>query len=317
MKIKRWKEILTGIAIVGAITPAISISVNKNNKSQLTNNLSVLNNASSKTIVDYSLVEKMMSEVSLKSLNNQNNVELTPKQEQKVQELQQHYLNLFQSNNYSLEEIQSYMCENFPQYKEEYEKQMKNLSLNYISNKNNSFATIQNKNFLQISPDIEEWIKRKQKEFKDKIPNLEHNRDVLIGWCATASTLAAGFYAAAFWTFWATIPWAVASTTAATQLGILQDFLYKQICIIKEYVEVNFLYALDYIEKLEEKKNETLKNLNIFQIVCDALIALIWIGGPLATGIKYTCDIIIKKVLKTLIEVFVQHFCDIINIFLK
>ena len=317
MKIKRWKEILTGIAIVGAITPAISISVNKNNKSQLTNNLSVLNNASSKTIVDYSLVEKMMSEVSLKSLNNQNNVELTPKQEQKVQELQQHYLNLFQSNNYSLEEIQSYMCENFPQYKEEYEKQMKNLSLNYISNKNNSFATIQNKNFLQISPDIEEWIKRKQKEFKDKIPNLEHNRDVLIGWCATASTLAAGFYAAAFWTFWATIPWAVASTTAATQLGILQDFLYKQICIIKEYVEVNFLYALDYIEKLEEKKNETLKNLNIFQIVCDALIALIWIGGPLATGIKYTCDIIIKKVLKTLIEVFVQHFCDIINIFLQ
>ena len=317
MKIKRWKEILTGIAIVDAITPAISISVNKNNKSQLTNNLSVLNNASSKTIVDYSLVEKMMSEVSLKSLNNQNNVELTPKQEQKVQELQQHYLNLFQSNNYSLEEIQSYMCENFPQYKEEYEKQMKNLSLNYISNKNNSFATIQNKNFLQISPDIEEWIKRKQKEFKDKIPNLEHNRDVLIGWCATASTLAAGFYAAAFWTFWATIPWAVACTTAATQLGILQDFLYKQICIIKEYVEVNFLYALDYIEKLEEKKNETLKNLNIFQIVCDALIALIWIGGPLATGIKYTCDIIIKKVLKTLIEVFVQHFCDIINIFLK
>ena len=209
------------------------------------------------------------------------------------------------------------MCENFPQYKEEYEKQMKNLSLNYISNKNNSFATIQNKNFLQILPDIEEWIKRKQKESKDKIPNLEHNRDVLIGWCATASTLAAGFYAAAFWTFWATIPWAVACTTAATQLGILQDFLYKQICIIKEYVEVNFLYALDYIEKLEEKKNETLKNLNIFQIVCDALIALIWIGGPLATGIKYTCDIIIKKVLKTLIEVFVQHFCDIINIFLQ
>ena len=41
------------------------------------------------------------------------------------------------------------MCENFPQYKEEYEKQMKNLSLNYISNKNNSFATIQNKIFYK------------------------------------------------------------------------------------------------------------------------------------------------------------------------
>ena len=29
MRIKRWKELLTGIALVGAITPAISISVNK------------------------------------------------------------------------------------------------------------------------------------------------------------------------------------------------------------------------------------------------------------------------------------------------
>ena len=318
MKIKKWKELLTGIALVGAITPAISLSVNKNNTTQTTTSLSVLKNTSSKTTVDYSLVEKMMSNLNPKLLrSNLSENKLTPEQEQKARELQEQYLNLFKINNYSLEEIQSYMCENFPQYKEEYEKQMKNLSLNYISNKNNSFATIQNKNFLQISPDIEEWIKRKQKEFKDKIPNLEHNRDVLIGWCATASTLAAGFYAAAFWTFGATIPWAVACTTAATQLGILQDFLYKQICIIKEYVEVNFLYALDYIEKLEEKKNETLKNLNIFQIVCDALIALIWIGGPLAIGIKYTCDIIIKKVLKTLIEVFVQHFCDIINIFLQ
>ena len=281
MKIKKWKGLLTGIALVGTITSAISLSANKNNTTQTTTNLGV-----SKTTVDYSLVEKMMSKLTPKLLSsNSSESKLTPQQEQKVNELQEQYLNLFKTNNYSLEEIQSYMCENFPQYKEEYEKQMKNLSLNYISNKNNSFATIQNKNFLQISPDIEEWIKRKQKEFKDKIPNLEHNRDVLIGWCATASALAAGFYAAAFWTFGATIPWAVACTTAATQLGILQDFLYKQICIIKEYVEVNFLYALDYIEKLEEKKNETLKNLNIFQIVCDALIALIWICGPLAIGI--------------------------------
>lgn len=36
MRIKRWKELLTGIALVGAITPAISISVNKNNTSKIT-----------------------------------------------------------------------------------------------------------------------------------------------------------------------------------------------------------------------------------------------------------------------------------------
>ena len=99
-----------------------------------------------------------MSEVSLKSLNNQNNVELTPKQEQKVQELQQHYLNLFQSNNYSLEEIQSYMCENFPQYKEEYEKQVKTLKLNSIYNIANSLTTNLNKNVLKETSNIEEQI---------------------------------------------------------------------------------------------------------------------------------------------------------------
>ena len=81
MRIKRWKELLTGIALVGAIPPAITISVNKKNTSQVINNLSVLNSTSSKTIVDYSLVEKIMSEVSFKSLNNQNNVELTSEQE--------------------------------------------------------------------------------------------------------------------------------------------------------------------------------------------------------------------------------------------
>ena len=42
MKIKKWKELLTGIALVGAITPAISLSVNKNNTTQTTTSLSVL-----------------------------------------------------------------------------------------------------------------------------------------------------------------------------------------------------------------------------------------------------------------------------------
>ena len=218
MKIKRWKEILTGIAIVGAITPVISISVNKNNKSQLTNNLSVLNNASSKTIVDYSLVEKMMSEVSLKSLNNQNNVELTPKQEQKVQELQQHYLNLFQSNNYSLEEIQSYMCENFPQYKEEYEKQT---TTAYKAYSNYSLIGTNNNESTSTT------------ELQEQVKSLKIQRGILIGACAAASAAAAVFYGLAFWTVCATLPAAAAATTLAATLGILQHKIYKLITKIE------------------------------------------------------------------------------------
>ena len=36
MKIKKWKELLTGISLVAAITPAISLSINKNNSTQTT-----------------------------------------------------------------------------------------------------------------------------------------------------------------------------------------------------------------------------------------------------------------------------------------
>ncbi|MDY2887328.1 MAG: hypothetical protein SOT25_00930 [Malacoplasma sp.] len=313
MKIKKWKGLLTGIALVGATTPAISISVNKNNTSKITNNLSVLKNATSKTIVDYSLVEKMMSEVSLKSLNNQNNVELTIEQEQKVQELQQHYLDLFESNNYSLEEVLSYMCENFPQYKEEYEKQTKVLNLNNSHNLNNHFVIGKNNNLLKISPDIEEWIKRKQKEFKEKIPDLEYNRNVLITSCVIASTAAAAFYAAAWW-FGITIPWAIACTMAATQFGILQDSLNKEILIIKEYTEIDVLYVIDYLEKLENEKNEIFKNLSKIQIACDVITGLMWIGGPTTGAISFACNITLNKVAKILLEVFLQHLCDVINI---
>ena len=214
MRIQRWKELLTGIALVGAITPAISISVNKKNTSQVINNLSVLNSTSSKTIVDYSLVEKIMSEVSFKSLNNQNNVELTSEQEQKVQELQQHYLDLFQTNNYSLEEIQSYMCENFPQYKEEYEKQINIINDSYKEKKKNIFLI---KNSLDID------------KLKGKIKELEVQRGILIGLCSGLSAAAACFYAAAFWTFGATIPFAIACTTGSVQTGITQSNILDSI----------------------------------------------------------------------------------------
>ena len=154
-----------------------------------------------------------MSEVSLKSLNNQNNVELTSEQEQKVQELQQHYLDLFQTNNYSLEEIQSYMCENFPQYKEEYEKQINIINDSYKEKKKNIFLI---KNSLDID------------KLKGKINELEVQRGILIGLCSRLSA-AAGFYAAAFWTFGATIPFAIAWTTGSVQTGIAQSNILDSI----------------------------------------------------------------------------------------
>ena len=225
MKVKKWKELLTGIALVGTITPAVSLSVNKNNTTQTKTSLNVLKNTSLKTTVDYSLVENMMSKLTPKLLSsNLGESKLTPEQEQKVSELQEQYLNLFKSNNYSLEEIQSYMCENFPQYKEEYEKQVKTLKLNRIYNIANSLTTNLNKNVLKETSNIEEQIN-----------SLSFQRGVIIAATTVFSVAAATYWAAVFWTVGATLAVAGACTTSAITCGILQDNLNHLINDLNEY----------------------------------------------------------------------------------
>ena len=251
MKIKKWKELLTGIALVGVITPAISLSVNKNNITQTTTSLSVLKNTSSKTTVDYSLVEKMMSKLTPKLLSsNSSENKLTPEQEQKVSELQEQYLNLFKTNNYSLEEIQSYMCENFPQYKEEYEKQT--TSLNKVEYVQKTTLTKKIDPSKPLDPHVVEYLKS---ELKDKVPSLETQRNALIGFCSAYSTAAAGFYAAAFWTFGATIPWAIACTSGSIQTGVAQDTVYKQIVLINNFIDTDFYETYDLIQDITNMTN--------------------------------------------------------------
>ena len=239
MKIKKWKELLTGIALVGAITPAISLSVNKNNTTQTTTSLSVLKNISSKTTVDYSLVEKMMSNLTPKLLrSNLSENKLTPEQEQKIIELQHSYLDLFKSNNYSLEEIHSYMCENFPQYKEEYKKhQIKTMSLTH--------SNISYTNICGSSIDKD--------ELRKQVGALWNERGVLIGATTVFAALAAGFYAAAIWTFGSTLPWAIACTTIGAQIGSALGCLCALIDRINEYIDGKITkdYLLSNIDGLK------------------------------------------------------------------
>ena len=274
MKIKKWKELLTGIALVGTITPIVSLSVNKNNTTQTTTNLGV-----SKTTVDYSLVEKMMSEVSLKSLNNQNDIELTPEQEQKVQELEGHYLGLFKSNNYSLEEIQSYMCENFPQYKEEYEKQVKALKLNRIHNIANTLTANLNKNALKETSNIEEQIN-----------SLNFQRGVIIAATTVFSVAAATYWAAVFWTFGATAAAATACTSSAVSCGILQDNLNHLINDLNEY-KIKYV-DIDWKNIHKSIILETLQSCCTVIICLDAIIHLSCWCCPAAVGVGIAIEVI-------------------------
>ena len=106
------------------------------------------------------------------------------------------------------------MCENFPQYKEEYEKQINIINDSYKEKKKNIFLI---KNSLDID------------KLKGKIKKLEVQRGILIGLCSGLSAAAAGFYAAAFWTFGATIPFAIACTTGSVQTGITQSNILDSI----------------------------------------------------------------------------------------
>ena len=275
MKIKKWKELLTGITLVGTITPAISLSVNKNNIAQTTTSLSVLKNTSSKTTVDYSLVEKMMSKLTSKLFgSNISESKLTPEQEQKVSELQEQYLNLFKTNNYSLEEIQSYMCENFPQYKEEYEKQT--TSLNKVEYVQKTTLTKKIDPSKPLDPHVVEYLKS---ELKDKVPSLETQRNALIGFCSAYSTAAAGFYAAAFWTFGATIPWAIACTSGSIQTGVAQDTVYKQIVLINNFIDTDFYETYNLIQDIT---NIT----NIFNKIVACVFA---VEGIIFAGLVSSC----------------------------
>ena len=252
MKIKKLKGLLTGIALVGTITSAISLSVNKNNTTQVTTSLSV-----SKTAVDYSLVEKTMSKLTPKLLSsNSSESKLTPQQEQKVSELQEKYLNLFKTNNYSLEEIQSYMCENFPQYKEEYEKQ--------------TITTYKAcSTYSSISTDNTESTNKTK--LQEQVKSLKIQRDILIAACAASSAAAATFYAFAFWTACATLPAAAAATTLAVTLGILQHKIYNLITKIEGIIVSGAVVPVSVKEEVISIISSVLDYLGIVGSVTGAL----------------------------------------------
>ena len=82
------------------------------------------------------------------------------------------------------------MCENFPQYKEEYKKSVKtiNFNINWINNEVSDTNL-----FFKISSSDEEKIQSKKDELKRSVPDLERHRSKYIIWCSIASAAAAGF----------------------------------------------------------------------------------------------------------------------------
>ena len=89
MKIQLINRLLFGVATLGVLTPVVSNLVDKKDSAKIVTNSKILKNNCKRTNVDYSLVEKMIDEISLDQITSQNSSSnLTSTQKQDAIEFQ-------------------------------------------------------------------------------------------------------------------------------------------------------------------------------------------------------------------------------------
>lgn len=242
MKIKLINRLLLGVATLGVLTPVVSNLVDKKDSAQIVTNSKILKNNCKRTNVDYSLVEKMIDEISLDQITSQNSSSnLTSTQKQDAIEFQKKYLNFFKSNNFSLEEIQNWLSENIPHYKELCAKNI-NLNLSFMN-----IEHIISNNFSNSDPVIEGWI-----------TSFCWQRGILIA-ATTAFSLAAAWYGS-----WSNFVAMAACITCATQCGILQDKTWKMIVWLDEHT----------LEEIKHSVKDEAQRLAIQEIIKTITICL-------------------------------------------
>ena len=180
----------------------------------------ILTSIERKTKVDYAYAEKALSNMKISDL-----LKVTSKEDfdseltQKIVELQKEYLDLFKGRNYSLEEIQTYMCESFLEYKKEYEKIINDQKVEF-----SSYSLNKNTN-ISISPE-------QIKTLREQAYKLSVQRGVMIAQCTIFS-----------------------ATAAAIQTGILQNKILDSINKINDltnYSSVRTSKTIEYFVSKEE-----------------------------------------------------------------
>ena len=266
MKIKKLSLLFSGIISVGAITPVVyAYSTSKNTKHEMSVKSKILTYIERKTKVDYAYAEKALSNMKISDL-----LKVTSKEDfdseltQKIIELQNEYLDLFKSRNYSLEEIQTYMCETFPEYKKEYEKIINDQKVGH-----GLYSLTKNTN-ISISPE-------QVKTLREQADKLSVQRGIMIAQCTIFSATTAAMYAISWCTFGLSIPVAIACTTAATQTGILQNKILNSINIINDLINSSSVES-NKITEYFDPKEELLKEI-------DGIITMLSIIGGVAAAV--------------------------------
>ena len=276
MKFKKILPLIfSGIVVVGvASLVTLSIVKSKNSKTNIINNNLLSSPSESGTRVNYNQVQKELNNMDVNEFTSSANNKLTIEQAQKILDLQKQYFNLFKSNNYSLEEIQSYMCNNFPEYK----KQIGRLSTNFQLNANNHLLS-------QFS------IKSKD-ELKKQIGALVSEKWVLVGVESGLLGITAGFWATFMWY------WAGLCTAASSALGAMLGCLCSLIDRINEYIDNKI--SEDYVKgQINGLKTTIITLMGTLEVMVSACPATGWVKWT-AIGSFTAINISVQKVLENL-----------------
>jgi len=161
------------------------------------------------------------------SLNKDNSKEIMNIAYQKANEI----LNFLESNNFSYEESINYLLETSPELKEAYNQKL-----------NDSLINLQD-NFTVKEFELTSFAAKKisyqeiKKSYDPTLRALHGTKIFLLSVSIAASAAAVVFYAAAFWTWGATLPFAAATS----YIAIIIDTLIYGIDVALDMININLI----------------------------------------------------------------------------
>ncbi|AUB31256.1 hypothetical protein [Spiroplasma floricola] len=201
----------------------------------------------------------------------------------------------FQESNYQLDTIIDIIKNNYPDFKQEYDRNLNNI----ISDIKLENQTVHQFNNYQINnfSSQEYSLSSAQQNNKKLVSDLRVAKAALTTGCAAAAIAAAGFWAAAWW-FGISTPWAIGCTVASTALGVASAGV--EIALVKYDQSMNKWIKFGTILQATLKLGLSLAITSYVILVkmtavvstttwCfPAAIAILVASGALAAWIKYT-----------------------------
>ncbi|MBE4704150.1 hypothetical protein [Spiroplasma platyhelix] len=201
---KKGLSIFSALILTGTATTLLTTNVQTHQNK--------INQSNSESDIDWSLLKNINNDY-FKNFKETHKAEVTNFSARNIDEIiayaqkkANEYIQLFQNQNFDLNQIIEYLSTENSNFKENYHKSLQNQS-NIINNQISSTTNVTTFSDAQDFAKLETFVK-----------NLRIEKAIFTTITATSAIAAAGFWAAAWW-FGISIPWAIACTTISTVSG--------------------------------------------------------------------------------------------------